>query len=195
MLDYKCYLLISSYSNASNKFVKLLGKTELVNKHKIIFVNIDSRKNRKIVTKSKLIELNKVPVLLFVYNDGTIEKYHSENLFEWLNTTPLETTTTPLETTTTPLETTTTPLETTTTTPLETTTTTPLETTTTPLETTTTPLETTTTTPLETTTTPLETTTTTPLETTTTPVKKTGAKTLMEKAMEMRQNRKLLDGN
>jgi hypothetical protein len=33
------------------------------------------------------------------------------------------------------------------------------------------------------------------LETTTTPVKKTGAKTLMEKAMEMRQNRKLLDGN
>ena len=84
MLDYNCYLLYSSYSEICSKFINLLQKTNLVTKHNIIYVPLDTRKNRDLVTNSSVIEISRVPILLFVYNDGTIEKYHSQNLWEWL---------------------------------------------------------------------------------------------------------------
>ena len=72
--------MICFYSNFSKKCKKL--RKMIDNKLNIEYVSIDSQDIRKYIEKDEKIKINKVPCILILYENGTIEKYVGNKCFK-----------------------------------------------------------------------------------------------------------------
>ena len=82
-----CVLLYSKFSPVSLKILDLI-KNSGFNLNKLInlqVVCVDNEIIRKRINKSKEIIIDKVPSVLVVHDDGNVEKYDNNKVFEWLN--------------------------------------------------------------------------------------------------------------
>ena len=76
-------LLYSKYSNYSKKFIDLYKNSKL-DIH-ISLVCIDNEKIRKRIVKSKDIDIQNVPCLLIIYENGKVDKFEGKDSFIWIN--------------------------------------------------------------------------------------------------------------
>ena len=86
-------LFYSNFSNSSRIFLDLVTQYNL-DKY-IKFICIDHKKFRDKLKRSSILKIDKVPCLLKLYEQGTVEKYDDKAVFEWLGnlidaTTPQE---------------------------------------------------------------------------------------------------------
>ena len=76
-------LLYSKYSRSCLRLLDMVD--ELNNIVQLSLVCIDNKEIRKQVCSSKMFEITKVPCMLIVGQDGTVEKYEGEKVFLWMN--------------------------------------------------------------------------------------------------------------
>ena len=80
-MDYQvAILLYSNYSNCSKELLTNL-KTIPLDMLKIQTICVDNEHVRKRIIKSKTISITTIPALLLVYNNGGVEKYDGQNMF------------------------------------------------------------------------------------------------------------------
>jgi hypothetical protein len=77
-------LFFSKYSENSQIFFQIAEKNQ-INLSFIKFVCIDNKKIRERIKKSKDIQITLIPCLLNIFQNGTVDKYEGESLFQWLN--------------------------------------------------------------------------------------------------------------
>lgn len=80
-----CILLHSKYSNTSNSLIKYI-KTCGINFDEIVklqYVCVDNEEIRNRILKNTQIQIETVPCILLIYNDGGVEKYEGSDVFEW----------------------------------------------------------------------------------------------------------------
>jgi hypothetical protein len=73
--------LYSKFSQNSTKFLDLSKSYNLP----LEYVCIDNKNIRNRIIKNKKILIYSVPCLLFIYDNGVLEKYEGYNAFEWIN--------------------------------------------------------------------------------------------------------------
>jgi hypothetical protein len=79
-------LLYSQYSSKCKTLVNLIEQCQIDIKPLInlSFVCIDNEKIRKQICSSKNVNIQSVPCILVVYQDGGVEKYEGSNAFRWI---------------------------------------------------------------------------------------------------------------
>lgn len=79
-------LLYSKYSKYSKEFISILeqSSTNIVETFNIKLLCIDNENIRKKILNSKQIDIQTVPCLLIIYQDGGVEKYEDLKAFQWL---------------------------------------------------------------------------------------------------------------
>jgi hypothetical protein len=73
--------LYSKFSPNSTKFLELSKPYNLP----LDYICIDNKNIRNRIVKNKKILVQSVPCLLFIYDNGVLEKYEGYNAFEWVN--------------------------------------------------------------------------------------------------------------
>ena len=73
--------LYSKFSPNSTKFLELSKPYNLP----LEYVCVDNKNIRNRIVKNKKILVQSVPCLLFIYDNGVLEKYEGYNAFEWVN--------------------------------------------------------------------------------------------------------------
>ena len=80
-MDYQvAILLYSNYSNYSKQLLANLNTVPL-DMLKLQTICVDNEHVRKRILKSKTINISMIPSLLLVYNNGGVEKYDGQNVF------------------------------------------------------------------------------------------------------------------
>jgi len=80
-MDYQvAILLYSNYSNYSKQLLANLNTVPL-DMLKLQTICVDNEHVRKRILKSKTINITRIPALLLVYNNGGVEKYDGQNVF------------------------------------------------------------------------------------------------------------------
>ena len=80
-MDYQvAILLYSNYSNYSKQLLANLNTVPL-DMLKLQTICVDNEHVRKRILKSKTINITTIPALLLVYNNGGVEKYDGQNVF------------------------------------------------------------------------------------------------------------------
>lgn len=80
-MDYQvAILLYSNYSNYSKQLLANLNTVPL-DMLKLQTICVDNEHVRKRILKSKTINITMIPALLLVYNNGGVEKYDGQNVF------------------------------------------------------------------------------------------------------------------
>ena len=78
-------LMYSKYSKYSNTFIELLESSNIdfVKVTGLNIICIDNENIRKRIIDSKNVQIQNVPCILIVYNDGGVEKYEGSDAFKW----------------------------------------------------------------------------------------------------------------
>ena len=83
-MDYQtAILLYSNYSSISKQLIQNLEQTHL-DVLKLQTICVDNEHIRKRILKSKTINITTIPSLLLIYNNGGVEKYDGQQLFNLL---------------------------------------------------------------------------------------------------------------
>jgi len=69
----------SKYSVQCKKLTKLSEKLTNIN-----YICVDNSKVREYIQKDEKINIQYVPCILILYNDGIVEKFEGENAFRWV---------------------------------------------------------------------------------------------------------------
>jgi len=85
-MDYQvAILLYSNYSNYSKQLLANLNTVPL-DMLKLQTICVDNEHVRKRILKSKTINITMIPALLLLYNNGGVEKYDGQNVFNLIET-------------------------------------------------------------------------------------------------------------
>lgn len=87
MLGNIYILFYSNYSEASKKFFGYLQQSQ-INFTKLMyikFVNIDTEYMRNTISNDTNVNIEKVPCLIEIQNDGSVNKYEDNNIYTWAN--------------------------------------------------------------------------------------------------------------
>jgi len=77
-------LLYSKYSNCTNKLIEEIKKSGVnTAPFKIQMLCVDNSKIRNRILKNKQIDVSTIPCLLLIYQDGGIEKFDGNHIFDW----------------------------------------------------------------------------------------------------------------
>lgn len=79
-------LLYSKYSKYSKEFISIIenSSVNIIEIFNLKLICIDNEIIRKKILNSQQIDIKSVPCLLIIYEDGGVEKYENENIFQWV---------------------------------------------------------------------------------------------------------------
>ena len=79
MTNYNVVLLYSKFSEACNTILEDAGDLDFIHK-----ISIDNKKIRRQILNEEKLNINYVPCILVLYDNGTVEKYECEKAIEWV---------------------------------------------------------------------------------------------------------------
>ena len=84
-----CVLLYSKYSQMSNELVNMIQSShvDLKNSVGLSLVCVDNESIRKKIQSATSVQVDTVPTILILYDNGSVEKYEGITAFQWTNQT------------------------------------------------------------------------------------------------------------